>query len=58
MLELRNERRRRGLTQSEFGALIGRSQAAVSFIERGIYVPRPRTLKAIYDVLGREHVIN
>ncbi|MET9128386.1 helix-turn-helix domain-containing protein [Streptomyces antibioticus] len=48
---LRLLRKRKGLTQKEFGRLVGYSPDAVSAMERGVRTVRPEVLEAADDLL-------
>lgn len=46
-----------GLTQKELGDLAGVDHSTVSRIERGLYDPPARTVKALTDALGQEKAV-
>jgi transcriptional regulator with XRE-family HTH domain len=50
---LRAAREEAGLTQAELGALLGRSQAAISALERPGSNPRIETIQRIMQAVGR-----
>ncbi len=45
-------RERKGLTQKEFGALVGYGPDAISAIERGVRTPQPELLEKADEILG------
>lgn len=52
---LRRERLARGLSQADLARIAGVSQPTVSFLERGLSRPRPRSRVAIARALGIDH---
>lgn len=55
---LKRYRERRGLSQEEFGRLIGTTKVTISRFETGAREPTLRTIKKIMDVTGGELTAN
>ncbi|MHB9859847.1 helix-turn-helix domain-containing protein [Streptomyces sp. YIM S03343] len=55
--QIRILRERKGLTQREFGQLVGYGPDAISAIERGVRVPRPELLEQANELLDAEGLL-
>ena len=49
---IRDARERRGVSQKELAAMIGKKNNTLSQYEKGLRAPRPEVLLQIADVLG------
>jgi predicted transcriptional regulator len=56
--ELRHRRIEAGLNQIDLANLTGLHQTYISYLERGLKNPTPRTLKAIADALPECEVVD
>lgn len=52
MEKMRELRKIKGLTMKQLGQMVGTSESAISFYERGLHEPDITTIKRIADVLG------